>query len=41
MNDIDSDGDYDLIPDYTFSDYGFDGYYFKNTGGQFERQELD
>ena len=41
VNDIDSDGDYDLIPDCPFSDYGFDGYYFKNTGGQFVRQELD
>jgi hypothetical protein len=41
VNDIDSDGDYDLIPDFNFSDYGFDGYYFKNTGGQFVRRELD
>ena len=41
VNDIDNDGDFDLIPDFPYSDFGIDGYYFENTGGQFVRRELD
>jgi len=41
VNDFDNDGDYDLIPDYPYLWFGFDGYYFENTGGQFVRRELD
>ena len=41
VNDFDNDGDFDLIPDYPYVWYGFDGYYFENTGGQFVRRELD
>jgi hypothetical protein len=41
VNDLDNDGDFDLIPDFPFSDFGIDGYYLENTGGQFIRRELD
>ena len=39
VNDI--DGDFELIPDLPFSDFGIDGYCLQNTGGQFIRRELD